>query len=68
MDKIRSSDMRAQSPGMLIIIAIAAILISACSSAPPVQPIEKVPEVELNPADAVNTIENEITAASENQI
>lgn len=60
--------MRAQSPVGLVIIAIAAILISACSSAPPVQPIKKSPEVELNQADAVNTIENEITAAAENQI
>ncbi len=59
--------MHKRSPVKLIIILVAAVLVSACGTTSP-KPDAGSAQTDLNPIDEVNKIENEITVARQNQI
>jgi len=60
--------MRTPSFILMMITAIMVTMLTACSSSPPVIPVEKTPEAELNPSDAIQQIGDEISAAKKAQI
>ena len=60
--------MRTPSFTSLMLIAMAMSVFTACSSSPPVIPVEKTPAAALNPADAIRQIGDEISAAKKTQI
>ena len=60
--------MRTPSFISLMLIAMAMSVFTACSSSPPVIPVEKTTAAALNPAEAIRQIGDEISAAKKAQI